>query len=94
MEKSTIQPLADRVIILPDPPKAILSEKLDLVSPDMFQVALPMGTVIACGPGLPNQPISVKIGDHVLHGKSATEIEDKGRKVLIMNEGNIYAIMD
>ena len=74
----TVKPLADRVLIEPNPAK----EK---------PLA---GKVIAVGPGTSDVKMEVKVGDQVLYGKYAgTEITIEGKDLLIMKQGDILAII-
>jgi chaperonin GroES len=46
------------------------------------------------GPGTSENPITVKVGDHVLYGKYAgTELQHDGTDYMIMKESDILAIV-
>ncbi len=92
MSKVKIKPLADRVLIEPATPE----EKTisGIIIPDTAKEKPQNGTVVAVGAGLPDQPLTVKVGDAVLYGKySGTEITVDGNEFLIMKESDIFAIV-
>ena len=87
-----IQPLHDRVIVKP----AAAEQKSTggIIIPDTAKEKPQRGTVLAAGPGKPDEPVTVKKGDNVLYGKySGTEISIEGVDYLIMRESDILAII-
>lgn len=87
-----IQPLADRVLILPTP----AAEKTigGIIIPDSAKEKPLKGKVIATGKGTKDEEMVVKSGDEVLYGKYAgTEVEIEGEKYLIMRQSDILAII-
>lgn len=87
-----IQPLHDRVIVKP----AAAEQKSSggIIIPDTAKEKPQRGTVLAAGPGKPDEPVTVKKGDTVLYGKySGTEISIEGVDYLIMRESDILAII-
>ncbi len=87
-----IKPLADRVLI--EPSSAEEKTSGGIIIPDTAKEKPQKGTVVAVGPGTPDQKLSVKKGDMVLYGKySGTEISYEGKNYLIMKESDIYAIV-
>jgi chaperonin GroES len=92
MSKVNIQPLADRVLVEP----AAAEEKTagGIIIPDTAKEKPQKGKVIAVGSGKKDEPMTVKIGDHVLYGKyGGTEIHLEGQDYIIMRESDIYAIV-
>jgi len=90
MAQVNIKPLADRVLI--EPSRAEEKTSGGLIIPDTAKEKPQKGTVVAVGPGLPDQKLTLKVGDNVLYGKySGTEIEFEGTQYLIMKESDIYA---
>ncbi len=92
MGKLTIKPLADRVVIQP----AAAEEKTagGIIIPDTAKEKPQKGKVVAVGPGKPDEPTTVKVGDKVLYGKySGTELSLDGGDYLIMRESDILAIV-
>ena len=88
----SIQPLHDRVIVKP----AAAEQKSSggIIIPDTAKEKPQRGTVLAAGPGKPDEPVTVKKGDTVLYGKySGTEISIEGVDYLIMRESDILAII-
>jgi chaperonin GroES len=92
MSKVNIQPLADRVLVEP----AAAEEKTagGIIIPDTAKEKPQKGKVIAVGSGKKDEPMTVKMGDHVLYGKyGGTEIHLEGHDYIIMRESDIYAIV-
>lgn len=87
-----IQPLHDRVIVLPLPVDSI--SKGGIIIPDSVKEKPQRGKVIYCGTGIKDEPLTVKVNDTVLYGKFAgQEIEIDNIKHLIMREADIMAII-
>jgi chaperonin GroES len=94
----SIRPLQDRVVV----------RRLDTETTTIGGIVLPgsaaekpnQGEVVAVGPGkrLDNgelQPVAVSIGDRILFGKySPTEIKIDGEELLIINESDIFAVIE
>ena len=87
-----ITPLHDRVIVKPNPAEEKTAS--GIIIPDTAKEKPMRGTVIAVGPGKPDEPTTVKEGDNVLYGKYAgTEVSIDGDDLLIMRESDILAIV-
>ena len=86
-----IQPLADRVLVLPAPAE----EKVGgIIIPDTAKEKPQHGKVIAVGEGTKDDKMVLKEGDEVLYGKYAgTELEENGEKYLIMRQSDVLAIL-
>ena len=87
-----IKPLADRVLILPQPAE----EKTigGIIIPDTAKEKPLQGKIVAVGNGTKDEEMVVKPGDNVLYGKySGTEVEFDGVKYLIMRQSDILAII-
>ena len=86
-----IQPLADRVLVLPAPAE----EKVGgIIIPDTVKEKPQRGKVIAVGEGTKDDKVVLKEGDEVLYGKYAgTELENEGEKYLIMRQSDVLAIL-
>ena len=92
------RPLHDRVVV-----KRIDAEEKTsggIIIPDTAKERLPLGEIIAVGPGgrdengklIPNDP---EIGDTVLFGKwSGTEVKIDGQDLLIMRESDIMGVIE
>lgn len=92
MSQMNIKPLADRVLVEPAP----VEEKTasGIIIPDTAKEKPQKGKVVAVGPGKKDEPVTVKVGDHVLYGKyGGTEITIAGSDYLIMRESDIYAVV-
>ena len=87
-----IQPLADRVLILPAPAE----EKTvgGIIIPDTAKEKPLKGEIIAVGKGTKDEEMVLKVGDTVLYGKyGGTELEVGGTKYLIMRQSDVLAIL-
>jgi chaperonin GroES len=92
MSNVNIKPLADRVLVVPAPAEEKTAS--GIIIPDTAKEKPQKGKVVAVGPGKKDEPITVKVGDHVLYGKyGGTEITIEGNDYLIMRESDIYAIV-
>ncbi len=92
MSNVNIKPLADRVLVVPAPAEAKTAS--GIIIPDTAKEKPQKGRVVAAGPGKKDEPMTVKVGDHVLYGKyGGTEITIEGTDYLIMRESDIYAIV-
>ena len=92
MSKVNFKPLADRVLVEP----AAAEEKTasGIIIPDTAKEKPQRGSIVAIGTGTKDEPMTVKIGDHVLYGKySGTELVIDGVDYLIMKESDIYGIV-
>jgi chaperonin GroES len=67
-----------------------------IIIPDTAKEKPSTGTVIAAGPGLKDDPMSVKPGDSVLFGKwasSANEVKLDGKDYILIKETDILGIL-
>jgi len=94
-----LKPLGDRVVVEP----AEQEEKTasGIILPETAKERPQEGTVLAAGPGKYDEdgkkriPMDVKVGDKVLFAKySGSEIKIDGKKLLIMRESDIMAIVE
>ena len=96
MSKINIQPLADRVLIVPAAAETKTSS--GIIIPDSAKEKPQEGEVVAVGPGAKNEdgklsPMDVKVGDIVLFGKwSGTEVKIDNKEYSIMKESDIMGI--
>ena len=87
-----IRPLVDRVLIEPAPAEETTAS--GIIIPDTAQEKPQRGKVVAVGPGKPDEPTTVKVGDAVLYGKySGTDLQVEGKDYMIMRESDILAIV-
>jgi chaperonin GroES len=92
MDGVNIKPLSDRVIIKP----LEMDKKTagGLLLPDTKEKPQE-GIIINVGNGKKDEPMTVKIGDHVLFSKyGGTEYKVNNETYLIMRESDIYAIIE
>ena len=87
-----MQPLADRVLILP----AAAEEKIGgIIIPDTAKEKPLRGKVVATGKGTKDEEMFLKAGDEVLYGKYAgTELEFDGEKYLMMRQSDVLAVLE
>lgn len=92
-----IKPLFDRVVL-----EIVENEeqvKGGIILPTVAQEKSQIAKVVAIGNGaLPdgkNVDMQVKVGDKVLFSKYAgTEIEEKGKKYIVIRQADILAVLD
>lgn len=88
-----MRPLYERVLIKPKEKETKTSQGIML--PEKAVKRPNVGVVIACGEGLPHNPMKVKPGDLVLCNRYAgLEIMYKGEKHYIVMSNEIIAILD
>ena len=94
-----LRPLADRVIVEPMEREETFAGG-QLILPETAKEKPQQGTIIAVGPGRRDDDgeyiqVDVKEGDTVLYAKYAgTEIKVDGKKVLILKESDILAVVE
>jgi len=95
MKKIHINPLSDRVVVMPEDAEEKTAS--GIILPDTAQEKPQMGKIVAAGPGKISDngnvvEMTLQEGDKVLYGKySGTEITLDGTEVLIMRESDILA---
>ena len=98
MAKLSFKPLGARVLIEPVEQEEITAG--GIVLPETAKEKPQKGTVLAVGPGDRDEdgkriPLDVKVGDVVLYAKySGTEIKLDGKKLLILRESDILAVVE
>ena len=98
--KLNIRPLADRVVIEAVEEEEVTFAGGKLVLPETAKEKPQKGVILATGPGRKDEDgeviaMEVKEGDHVLYAKYAgTEIKIEGRKLLILKESDILAVVE
>ena len=95
MKKVHIDPLSDRVVVMPEDAEEKTAS--GIIIPDTAQENPQKGKIVAAGPGKVSDngnvvKMTLQAGDKVLYGKySGTEITLDGSEVLIMRESDILA---
>ena len=97
MKKVHINPLSDRVVVMPEE----VDEKTasGIILPDTAKEKPQMGKILAAGPGKTSDngytvEMTLKAGDRVLYGKySGSEVTLDGTEYVIMRESDILAIL-
>jgi chaperonin GroES len=93
----SLKPLGNRVVVEPIEQEEVTAS--GIVLPETAKEKPQKGTVLAVGPGDRDEdgkriPMDVKEGDTVLFAKySGTEIKMDGKKLLILRESDILAIL-
>jgi chaperonin GroES len=94
-----LRPLGDRVVIEPTEREETFAGGA-LVLPETAKEKPQQGQIIAAGPGRLDDngkrvAMEVKVGDQVLYAKySGTEIKVENKKVLILKEADILAVVE
>ena len=93
-----LKPLADRLVVEPNEQEEVTAG--GIILPETAKEKPQQGKVIAAGPGRTDDKgkrvdMEVKLGDRVLYAKySGTEIKLEGKKVLILRESDILAVIE
>jgi chaperonin GroES len=93
----TLKPLGNRVVVEPMEQEEVTAG--GIVLPETAKEKPQKGTILAVGPGDRDDDgdrieLDVKVGDIVLYAKySGTEIKVDGKKLLILRESDILAIV-
>jgi chaperonin GroES len=94
---SSLKPLGNRLVVEPSEQEEVTAG--GIVLPETAKEKPQQGVVLAAGPGERNDkgdrvPMDVKVGDKVLFAKySGTELKMDGKKLLILRESDILAIV-
>jgi chaperonin GroES len=94
---TSLKPLGDRVVIEPLEQEEVTAG--GIVLPETAKEKPQKGKILSVGPGARNekgerQPLDVQEGDTVLFAKYAgTEIKLDGKKLLILRESDLLAIV-
>ena len=94
----SLKPLGNRVIVEPSEAEEVTAG--GIVLPDTAKEKPQKGAILAAGPGERDDngkyiPLDVKAGDVVLYAKySGTEIKVDGKKLLILRESDLLAIVE
>jgi chaperonin GroES len=93
-----LKPLGDRLVV--EPKEREQTTPSGLVLPETAKEKPQEGEVIAIGPGRRDDDgdriaMDVQVGDTVLYAKyGGTEIKIEGRKLLILKESDVLAIVE
>ena len=93
-----LKPLADRVVVEPTEQEEMTVSGIYV--PETAKEKPQEGKVIAAGPGRKDDdgkriPMDVAVGDRVLYAKyGGTEVKLEDKKVLILKESDILAILE
>jgi chaperonin GroES len=93
-----LKPLGGRIVVEPVEAEDITSGGIFL--PETAKEKPQKGTILSVGPGERDDkgkyiPMDVKVGDVVLYNKYAgTEIKVDGKKVIILRENEVLAIVE
>ena len=96
--KLSLKPLGDRLVVEPIEPEEVTAG--GIVLPETAKEKPQQGKVLAAGPGARDDEgkriaMDVKAGDKVLYAKySGTEFKLDGKKLLILRESELLAIID
>jgi chaperonin GroES len=97
-KKLNLKPLGDRLVV--EPMEKEERTASGIILPETAKEKTQEGTVLAAGPGRTDDdgkriPMDVKVGDVVLYAKYAgTEVKIDDKKLLILKESDILAIVE
>ena len=93
-----LKPLGNRLVVEPVEEDEVTAG--GIVLPETAKEKPQKGSVLAAGPGDRDDsgkrvPMDVSVGDKVLYAKySGTEVKVDGKKLLILRESDVLAIVD
>jgi chaperonin GroES len=93
-----LKPLCERVICERIPAESVLAS--GIILPNVAQKKTQMATVIACGPGDPDEfgtptPMDVKPGDKILFGEHSGQVmKHEGRELFVIRNRDIFAVVE
>lgn len=88
-----VLPLRSKILIKVDSPEK--TTKSGIILPEVAQEKVNYASVIAVGPGTENEPMNLKVGDHIMFDKYAgTEIKIDGIEHLIINQKDVIAMIE
>jgi chaperonin GroES len=93
-----LKPLGSRVVVEPIEQEEVTAG--GIVLPETAKEKPQQGKILAVGPGDRDEggnyiPMDVKVGDKILFAKySGTEVKVDGKKLLILRESDILAIIE
>ena len=96
--KLSLKPLGDRLVVEPIEQEEVTAG--GIVLPETAKEKPQQGKVLAAGPGARDDDgkrieMDVKVGDKVLYAKySGTEFKMNSKKLLILRESDLLAILD
>ncbi len=96
--KLSLKPLGDRLVVEPIEQEEVTAG--GIVLPETAKEKPQQGKVLAAGPGARDDDgkriaMDVKVGDKVLYAKySGTEFKTDGKKLLILRESDLLAIIE
>ncbi|HET6823266.1 MAG TPA: co-chaperone GroES [Anaerolineales bacterium] len=96
--KLKLKPLGGRVIVEPTEQEEMTAG--GIILPETAKEKPQEGKILAAGPGDRDEdgeriPMDVQVGDKVLYAKySGTEVKLDGKKLLILRESDILAVID
>lgn len=96
--KLKLKPLGGRVIVEPIEQEDMTAG--GIILPETAKEKPQEGKILAAGPGDRDEdgeriPMEVQVGDKVLYAKySGTEVKMDGKKLLILRESDILAVID
>jgi chaperonin GroES len=94
----SLKPLGDRVVVEPIEQEEVTAG--GIVLPETAKEKPQQGLIMAAGPGARDEDgerieMDVKVGDKVLYAKySGTEFKVDGKKLLILRESDLLAIIE
>ena len=95
MSKLKLIPIADRVVVDPDPETATMG---GFVIPDEMQETVTRGVIVAVGPGNGKTDMQTAVGDRVLFDKHTgtgmqIKVEGKSKDYMVCKETELLTIL-
>jgi chaperonin GroES len=88
-----VTPLESRVLVKLE--KSESKTASGIIIPDTAQEKTQIGVIVAVGPGTEKEPVTVKVGQKVMHDKYAgTQVKIDGDEHLILKMSDLIAIIE
>lgn len=86
-------PILNRVLVRPDEVESV--SKGGILIPEKAREVAKSGRVLAIGPGKPDEPMTVCVGDEVLWTSQYNTVEARlgGEKLLVLNEDDLLGVI-
>lgn len=77
-------PLGNRILIEPQVVAKVTTSGIHIPESAIAEMKQDKGIVIACGQGLPGEPMTIKVGDLVMYNENLTKDFQLGGKTYLM----------
>lgn len=92
MSKVNFNPIGSRILVKPDSTENTTAS--GIIIPEIAKQQPQTGTVVAVGPGTHDNPMTINVGNRIIHGKQAgVEVNIEKQTYVLMNETDAYGVI-